>query len=155
MTAESSALSSAMRVVVGPISESRPPITPPSARSRVRIGDHEHLIVHRAFDAVERPEDFAWTRAANHEPALGEPIEIERVHRLSELEQHVVRDVDDVVDGPDASGFQPFGEPGGGGPHADLEHLRAVARTAARDPRSSRRSQTSSRLRRVARAAAA
>src|SRR2546422_309174 len=33
----------------------------------------------------------------------GQLGEIERVHRLAELEQHVIRDVDDVVDGPHAA----------------------------------------------------
>ena len=37
--------------------------------------------------------------------------EIERVHRLAELEQHVVGDVDDVADRTDAAGRQPVLHP--------------------------------------------
>ena len=40
-----------------------------------------------------------------------EPLEIERVHRVAELEQHVVRDVDDIVDGADAGCGQPLLHP--------------------------------------------
>jgi len=38
-------------------------------------------------------------------------FEIERVHRLADFEIHVVGDVDDVADRPDACGVQPCGEP--------------------------------------------
>ena len=38
--------------------------------------------------------------------------DVERVHRMAQLEHHVVGDVDDVVDGPDAGGGEPIGQPG-------------------------------------------
>ncbi len=55
-------------------------------------------------------------------------LEIERVHRLAELEQHVVGDVDDVADRADAGGGQAVGQPLRRRADLHLEHLRAVAR---------------------------
>ena len=72
----------------------------------VAVGDDQHLGIERAIDAVERLDALAWCRAANPDFPARELLEVERVHRLSELEQHVVRDVDDVVDGPHAGGLQ-------------------------------------------------
>ena len=66
--------------------------------------------------------------AADDERPAGQPLEVERVHRLAELEHHVVGDVDDVVDRADAGGLEPLGSQAGDGPMRDLEHLRAVAR---------------------------
>ena len=100
-----------MRVVAGPISESPPPITPPIADGARRVGDDQHLRIERALDAVERGQPLAGAGAADHQRPAVEPIEIERVHRLPELEHHVVGDVDDVVDRPDAGRFEAFGEP--------------------------------------------
>ena len=48
----------------------------------------------------------------------GEPLEIERVHRLPELEHHVVGDVDDVVDRADAGSLEPLAQPAGDGADA-------------------------------------
>ena len=44
-----------------------------------------------------------------------ELVEVERVHRLAELEQHVVGDVDDVVDRANAGGLQPRASQAGDG----------------------------------------
>ena len=41
-------------------------------------------------------------------------VEVERVHRVTEFEQHVVRDVDERADGPDAGSLEPCCQPGGG-----------------------------------------
>ena len=67
-------------------------------------------------------------RARMTSAPLRQPLEVERVHRLSELEHHVVGDVDDVADRADAGGSQAIGQPLRRGPDGDLEHLRAVAR---------------------------
>src|SRR5207247_5073472 len=45
-----------------------------------------------------------------------ELLQIERVHRLPDLEIHVVGDVDDAADGPDAGGEQTVGHPLGSRP---------------------------------------
>ena len=70
-----------------------------------------------ALDAVERRASArpACARRTTIAPP-GEPLEIERVHRLAELEHHVVGDVDDVVDRPDAGGLEPVAQPRGDGP---------------------------------------
>ena len=48
--------------------------------------------------------------------------EVEGVHGLAVLQHHVVGDVHDVVDGPDAGVAQPFPHPGGGGLDPDVLH---------------------------------
>ncbi len=58
----------------------------------------------------------------------GEAFVIERVHRLTELEQHVIGDVDDIADGADAGGSQPVRQPLRGRADLYLEHLGAVTR---------------------------
>ena len=122
------ALSSAIVVVVPEISESCAAHHAADRLRAIRVRDDEHVRLERALDAVQRPQRLAGARAPNHEPPSGNALEIERVHRLSDLEHHVVGDVDDVVDRPDAGGREPIGEPRRRGPDADLEHLRAVPR---------------------------
>ena len=73
----------------------------------VAVGDDQHLRIERAIDAVERRDALACRRAPDPDFAARELLEVERVHRLAELEQHVVGDVDDVVDGAYAGGLQP------------------------------------------------
>ena len=69
------------------------------------------LAMQRAIDAIKRCDAFARHGAADPNFAPRELLEIERVHRLAELEQHVVGDVDDVVDRTHACGVQPRCEP--------------------------------------------
>ena len=64
-----------------------------------------------AVDAVERAHRFAGRGAAHDDAPAGEPLEIERVHRLADLEHHVVGHVDDVVDRPHAGGLEPRAQP--------------------------------------------
>ena len=101
-------------------------------RGTLGVGDDEHVLVERALDAVERLQRLAGGRAPDHEPAAAEPRQVERVHRLAHLQHHVVGDVDDVVDGADAGGFEALGEPGGRGPDAHVEDLRAIPRAQRR-----------------------
>ncbi len=56
------------------------------------------------------------------------------MHRLPHLEHHVIRDIDDVVHGADTGGLEAVRQPGGGGSHLHVEHLRTVARTQIRVP---------------------
>ena len=100
------ALSSTMVFVVSLTSDRPPPITPATACALSRVGDDQHLRIERAIDAVERRDALARCRAANPDFAARELLEVERVHRLAELEQHVVGDVDDVVDGTHTGGLQ-------------------------------------------------
>ena len=89
-----------------------PPITPAIAARALGVGDDQHVGVERAVDAVERRAAVSpGARAADHERRPAEPLEIERVHRLPELEHHVVGDVDDVADRADAGRLEPVAQP--------------------------------------------
>ena len=93
-------------------------VTAHHAADRARVlgvGNHEHVRLERAVGAVERADALAGTRAPDDERAPRQPLEVERVHRLSELEHHVVGDVDDVADRADAGRGQAVGEPLGRG----------------------------------------
>ena len=105
------------------------------ARHRVRlfgIRDDQHLRIERAIEAIERPEAFSRGGAADTNFVPCELVEIERVHRLAELEQHVVGDVDDVVDRANAGGLQPRRQPGRRRRDGDVGHGRGIARTQVR-----------------------
>ena len=96
-------------------------------RLRARpVGDDEHVVRQGAFDAVEGPNRFPGPRAADPQLAACEPVEVERVHRLAQLDHHVIRDVDDVVDGPDAGRFEPRRHPGRRRSDCHLGHRRGV-----------------------------
>ncbi len=94
------------------------------------IGDDQHRVVERARLPVERRELLARARAAHADLRPAELLDVERVHRMAHLEHHVVGDVDDVVDGPDADGREPRREPGGRRPDADIRARQRVAATA-------------------------
>ncbi len=74
----------------------------------IGVGDDQHLRIEGTIDAVERLDAFAFHRAADADLSAGQLLQIEGVHRLAELEQHVVGDVHHVVDGPHAGGLQPW-----------------------------------------------
>ena len=67
-------------------------------------------------------------RPTDDERPAGKPIEIERVRRLTELEHHVIGDVDNVVDRAYPGGFEPPGQPRWRRSHRDFEYLRTVPR---------------------------
>ena len=72
------------------------------------VGNDQHL--GRQRRASGRRASAASRRRARFCTRIWPPPslrEVERVHRLTELEQHVVGDVDDVADRPDAGGAQP------------------------------------------------
>ena len=73
----------------------------------VGVGDDQHFRIEGTIDAVERLDALAFHRATDADLSAGQLLQIEGVHRLAELEQHVVGDVHHVVDGPHAGGLQP------------------------------------------------
>ena len=92
------ALSKTICRVLSDTSDSAPPMTPPIADGVLGVRDHQHVRIERSLLAVERLHRFARPRSSHDDGRPGEPGEIEGVHRLPELEQHVVGDVDDVAD---------------------------------------------------------
>ena len=50
-------------------------MTPPIACGRSRVGDHQHVGLERAVDAVERLDRLAGAGAADAQRAAGEPRE--------------------------------------------------------------------------------
>ncbi len=82
---------------------------PGDADRAVAVGDQEHLAGELAFDMVQRLEPLPRKRATHDDrgPPVGPGTNgagVERVDRLTELEHHVVRGVDDVRDRPLAGG---------------------------------------------------
>ncbi len=69
------------------------------------IGDERPLL------AVERDQRLAVARAPHPEQSALDPVQVEGVHRLTELEHHVVGDVDHVADAPHAAALQTTPEP--------------------------------------------
>jgi hypothetical protein len=67
----------------------------------LRVGDDEHVGIELARDAVERRDRFAAYRPADPQLVAGKRREIERMHGMPELDQHVVRDIDNRADRPD------------------------------------------------------
>ena len=64
------------------------------------VADDEIVLEERAVHAVERPQLLSAPGAADDDRAPAHPVEIERVHRVAELEHDEVGHVDDVRDGP-------------------------------------------------------
>jgi hypothetical protein len=94
------------------------------------VGDEQRVGPELPLLAVERLERLALGRPAHHDPFLGEQAQVEGVERVSQLEEHVVRDVDDDVDRPDAAGLEAGRHPGRSGPDAHVaDDPRRVART--------------------------
>ena len=76
-------------------------------------------------------------RLADDDLPAGEPGQIEGVQRLAALHQHVVGDVDDVVDRADADRGQPLDQPRRAGPDLDAAHRRGPCSAGiGRDSRS-------------------
>ena len=90
-----------------------PPMTPATACASFAIGDHQHVGVERPLDAVERRDRFTGAGATNPQRAAVERVEIEGVHRMPELHQHVVGDVDERADRAHAGRLEPRRHPAG------------------------------------------
>ena len=111
-------------------SEAAPPITPATAcaRSRSAMTSMSGSSLRSTPSSVRIVSPFAARRIADR-PA-GELVEVECVHRLAELEQDVVRDVDDRADRANAGRLQARRHPGGrGARRADIGDRRRVPRT--------------------------
>ena len=90
-------------------------------RAALGRGDDGHVGGKRALDVVERGERAAvFGLADDHMGAAVfalQLVQVERMERLAEQEQDVVRHVDDVVDGALADRGEAFHHPVGRGPH--------------------------------------
>ena len=127
-TGSNHALSKATRVVPAVTSESAPPMTPAHRLWPGAVGDDEHVDRQLPLDAVQGADAFSFPRAPDSQLAACEPVEIERVHGVAELDQHVVRDVDDVVDRTDFGRFEPRRHPRRRRADRHLRHRRRVPR---------------------------
>ena len=87
-----------------------------------RVGDDQHGGIEPVFAAIERPHRFPVLRASDDDAMVGDPVEVEGVHRLTEFEHHVVRDVDDVADGADSGVAEPPPHPVRRGADVDALH---------------------------------
>ncbi len=105
-----SALSISTSRVVSSQPECSPPMTPAIDFDALRIGDDDHGLVERIGLAVERLHVLAVTGAAHREAALNLG-EVEHVQRPSAIESHIIGDVDERADGPQADGAQTFLHP--------------------------------------------
>ena len=122
-TGSNQALSNATRTRYRPsTSESAPPMTPATACGREPSAMTSMSPASLPHDAVQRPHGLSRPRAADPQLASREPVEVERVHRVAELEHHVVGDVDDVVDRPYVGCLQARRHPARRRADADLRH---------------------------------
>jgi 2-keto-3-deoxy-L-rhamnonate aldolase RhmA len=67
----------------------------------------------RAKHAVERTDRLARSGAPNHDPTLVHLVQVECVEGLTQLMEHVVGGIDDVVDGPCADRAKAAPQPRG------------------------------------------
>ena len=86
------------------------------------IADAEHGGGQLALISVQGLDGLALPGGADDDVAALHAGEVEGVHGLAVLQHHVVGDVHDVVDGPDAGVAQPLAHPGGGGLDPDVLH---------------------------------
>ena len=75
------------------------------------VGDDQHLRLEPALHAVEGPDRFPGPRASHPDFGAGEPVEVERVHRVAELEHDVIGHVNHVVDRPDVGRLESRRQP--------------------------------------------
>ena len=97
-------------------------LRPPAVR------DHEHVRLELALHAVERRDDLAGLGAPNPQLGARERREIEGVHGMPELHQHVVRDVHERADRADAGRQQAGDHPRRRARERDLGDRGRVAR---------------------------
>ena len=83
---------------------------PASPTGPARVGDHEHIRVERDLAAVEQRQALAALRHA-HVDVPTELAQVVGVQRLAELQHHVVRDVHDRADRPQAGAAQALAHP--------------------------------------------
>ena len=85
---------------------------PGEADRSLTVRDHEHPLVEPPLEVVDGDQRLPVSRPADDDPATGDAIRVVRVHRLTELVHHVVRDVHDRRDGPHPGRHQAVGHPG-------------------------------------------
>ena len=76
-----------------------------------RVGNDEHVRVESSVDAVKRSENLALACSSDNYLAAPDSALVEGVHRLAELEHHVVCDVDYVVDRAHAGRLESLAHP--------------------------------------------
>ena len=105
------ALEARPSVVAADTSDAAPPITPATAcaRSRSAMTSMSGSSVRSTPSSVVIVSPGLARRTRISAPARR--AQVERVHRLADLDVHVVGDVDDRADRPDAGGLQPRGHP--------------------------------------------
>ena len=89
----------------------------------VPVADHEVFRVQPEFLFIQGLDDFALLRPPHDDLRVLQHIQVKGVHRLPDLQQHVVRDVHHVADGPQPAQRQvplhpPGALPGGDVPYA-------------------------------------
>ena len=95
----------------------------------VLVADAEHIRRQLALVAVERLDGLALARGAHDDVAAFDAAEVKGVHRLAVFEHHIVRDIDDVVDGAHAAVAQSLAHPAWRRSDLDVfHHARGVAR---------------------------
>ena len=78
------------------------------------VGDHQVVGRECAVDAVEGAQCLARLRPPYDDLRIFKQVEIEGVRRMPHLEQHVVRQIGDVVDAADAAQLDAVAQPLGG-----------------------------------------
>jgi hypothetical protein len=86
----------------------------------VHVGDDDFIGLEGAFLVIEGGEGFAVVGEADVEGVASEAVSIEGVAWVAEGGGDVVGDIDDVIDGALADGFEGGGEPGGAGCDGDV-----------------------------------
>ena len=92
------------------------------------VGDDQHVRAQRTGLAVERRQRLAGTRRPDDDRRPFEPRDIEGVHGMAELKEHVVGDVHHVADGAHTAGGEAFGHPRRRGPYGHVGDCAHVAR---------------------------
>ena len=75
------------------------------------VGDDEIVRAQDSGDLVEGRHGLAVSGPADHDPGTLELADVERVQGLSQLQHHVVGEVDEGGDRPDADRLQPPADP--------------------------------------------
>ena len=84
----------------------------PQADRPLGVGNHAHAGLERVGFVVDGQERFALAGLADDDSSALQTGQVEGVQRLAALHQHIVRDVDDVVDRRDADRRQAIDQPG-------------------------------------------
>ena len=86
------------------------------------VRDHQHIRRQGSGAAVQGGHLLPLVCPAHQDMAAGDAAVVEGMHGLTVFHHHVVRDVNDVVDGADAAGPQSAPHPFGGGRDAHVFH---------------------------------